>query len=392
MGIAGSGMSAVSQIAQAYGFEVSGCDLKSGGHSVDHLKNIDILAVTPAVFYQNSHHPEVEKAKKLGILMKWQEFMGKYLHQNKFVICIAGTHGKSTTTAWVGHLLEEAGLDPTVEIGAIDNAWKNNVRIGKSKYFVTEADEFHNNFSSYHPDVIILNNLEMDHPEYFTTLELLLKTYQDFINNLRPNGILIYNADSPLIHKLKLPKNSISYTLSEFKSEINLPGNHNKSNAMGVIKLAEYLKINFNESFTGVGRRIEFLGEKNGIKIYDDYANHPTAFAAVLQALKETYPSSRLWTIIEPHTFSRLRTLLPELPASLKLADKIIISKIFASRETDPGNFSGSDIAKAVNGQYVPEFSDITNLVKSQTQSGDIIIVMGSGNSNKLSRQILENL
>ena len=416
MGIGGSGMSAAAQIAHAQGYEISGCDLSldtpyiskirpltsgiSLGHSADHLKNIDILAVTPAAFYLSTHHPELTQAKQKGILMKLQEFMGEYLHKNKFVICIAGTHGKSTTTAWAGHLLEKAGLDPSVEIGATDNLWHNNVRIGNSKYFISEADEFHDNFSSYHPDIIILNNLEMDHPEYFDSQDKLLSTYQSFLDRLKSHGVLIYNRDSSLIHKLRLPSKSVSYSLSDFPSSIilSIPGNHNKSNALGIIKLAQYLKLDQSvitstlKSFTGVGRRIELLGEKRGIKVYDDYANHPTAFAAVLSALHELYPKNRLWAIIEPHTFSRLRFLLPELPKSLKLADKIIISKIYASRETDPGDFSGADIATVTRGRYIPQFSDIVSIVKSESIPSDIIAVMGSGDSSKLSRQILAEL
>ena len=416
MGIGGSGMSAVAQIAHSQGYHITGCDLKLdtpyinkikklgisvlSGHSADHLNTIDILAVTPAAFYLNPDHPELIEGRRRNILMKWQEFMSTYLHKNKFVICVAGTHGKSTTTAWVGHLLENAKMDPTVEIGATDNLWKNNVRVGKSKYFVSEADEFHDNFSSYRPDIIILNNLEMDHPEYFDTQEKLLTTYQNFLDHLKTNGLLIFNANSPLIQKLKLPQKSIPYSLSEFPRDVKLsvPGDHNKSNAMGIIKLAKHLKINdelINKSLTnfqGVGRRIELLGEKRGVKVYDDYANHPTAFAAVLSALHKTFRQSRLIAVIEPHTFSRLRTLLPELPASLKLANEIIISKIFPSRETDPGDFSGTDIAKAINGKYIPEFPDIVNTIKSEVKSGDVVVVMGSGNSYKLSKQILDSL
>ena len=407
-------MSAVAQIAHAQGYEVSGCDLnldtpyivkvkKLGipifsGHTEKHLENIDILAVTPAVFFQSTHNPELTTAKSQGILMTWQEFMGNYLHKNKFLICVAGTHGKSTTTTMAGLLLEAAGFDPTVEVGATVPAWHSNVRIGQSKYFISEADEFYDNFSSYKSDVIILNNIEMDHPEYFHTTDRLLQSFQKFIDHLKTGGTLIYNSDSPLIHKLKLPKNSIPYTLSEFKLELNVPGNHNKSNAMGIVKLAQLLKLdqsvisNTLKNFTGIDRRIQFLGEKNGIKVYDDYANHPSSFAASISSIKELNPESRIWAIIEPHTFSRLRAVLPDLPASVSQADHVIVSKIFPSRETDPGNFTGADIAKVAGGKYIPEFSDIVSTLRVESHPGDVILVMGSGDSYKLSLLILENL
>lgn len=396
MGIGGSGMSAAAEIAKAYGFKVSGCDLKTGGHDVKHLKGIDILAVTPAVFFQSAQHPELAEGRRRNILMTWQEFMGKYLHKDKFLICIAGTHGKSTTTTMAGLLLEAARLDPTVEVGATVPVWHSNVRIGKSKYFISEADEYYHNFLHYYPNIIILNNIEMDHPEYFKSIENVLKTFQKFIDQTKPNGTLIYNTDSPLIRKLNLPKNSIAYSINEFPKDLALkiPGDHNRANAMGIIKLAGLLRllktdyVKTLENFTGIGRRLEELGTINGVTVIDDYANHPTAFQANIKAIREKYPNREIWAVIEPHTFSRLRVLLSELPASLTLADHVIVSKVFASRETDPGDFSGADIAAVCHGRYIPEFADIVQTVKKEVKKGDVVLVMGSGDSYKLARQI----
>lgn len=392
MGIGGSGMAVVAEIAKAYGFEVSGCDLKTGGHSISHLQNIDILAVTPAVFFQSAQHPELVEGQKRGIAITWQEFMGKYLHKDKFVICIAGTHGKSTTTAMVGQLLQTANLDPTVELGASGH------RIGKSKYFVSEADEYYGNFLHYHPQITILNNIELDHPEYFKTIDNMLSVFQKFVDQ---TGLLIYNTDSPLIHKLVLPKNSIPYSVKKFPKDLRLkiPGEHNKANAMGVITLAKLLKIpkkiyeKVLGEFTGIDRRLQELGTVNGVTVIDDYANHPTAFASNIKALREKYSGKKIWAVIEPHTFSRLRAVLGEMPAALKDADHVIVSKIFASRETDPGDFTGADIANAIpNARYIPEFEDIVKTIVSESKPGDIILVMGSGNSDKLAREILKNL
>lgn len=396
MGIGGAGMASAAAIAKAYGYEISGCDLKTSGHSPDHLQNVDILCVSPAIFFQNNNHPEVELARQKNILMTWQEFMGNYLHKDKFVICVAGTHGKSTTTAMVGKLLEQSGLDPTVEFGA-----NNGHRIGKSKYFVTEADEFYSNFLHYHPDIVILNNIELDHPEYFGTIENMLNIFQKFIDQIKPGGTLIYNTDSPLIHKLKLPKNSIPYSISEFPKDLILkvPGDHNKSNAMGVIKLAgllgllksDYVKT--LEIFQGIDRRLQELGTVHYITVIDDYANHPTAFKANINSIINKYPNRQIWVIIEPHTFSRLRAVLPDLAPALKDADHVIISKIFASREADPGDFTGADIAKAIpNSLYIPEFPDIIQSLISNLSSPAIVLVMGSGNSDKLAREILKSL
>ncbi|MEK7091347.1 MAG: Mur ligase family protein, partial [Patescibacteria group bacterium] len=244
MGIGGSGMSAVAEIARSMGFQVSGCDLKTGGHDVSHLEGIDILAVTPAVYFLSKQHPELVEGQHLGIAMTWQEFMGKYLHKDKFVICIAGTHGKSTTTALAGLLLQASGLDPTVEVGA------DGSRFGQGKYFISEADEYYGNFLHYHPNIVILNNIELDHPEYFGTFEKMLDTYAQFVSQIKPGGTLIYNMDNlgnrQLIPKIQSSKISIvGFLLSDFpkKLRLSVPGNHNKANAVGIIKLAEVLKI-----------------------------------------------------------------------------------------------------------------------------------------------------
>ena len=403
MGIEGSAISAVAKIAKSYGFKVSGCDLKTGGHDISHLEGIDILAVTPAVHFQSAQHPELVEGSRRGILMTWQEFMGKYLHKDKFVICVAGTHGKSTTTAMAGQLLQAAGLDPTVEVGA------DGSRFGKGKYFISEADEYYGNFLHYHPDIVILNNIELDHPEYFGTFEKMLDTYAQFVSQIKPGGTLIYNIENLGIldliknYKLKI-KNLVPYSLKEFPKDLilKIPGTHNKANAMGIIKLAEVLKISNKilykvlKDFTGIGRRLEELGTINGITVIDDYANHPTAFAANISAVKEKYPKRQIWAIIEPHTYSRPKATLPDYPSAFKLAYHVIISKIFASRETDPGNFSGVDIARSLpadrRATYIPEFPDIAKYLKDHAQPEDIILVMGSGDSSKLAHLILKTL
>ncbi len=245
--------------------------------------------------------------------------------------------------------------------------------------------------------------MEYDHPEYFGTIKNMLSCYQRFINRLKPGGVVIFNADSPLSRKLKFPENSVPYRLSDFPENLILsqPGNHNKSNALAIIKLAEVLKISGRDltsalkNFRGLERRLDFLGEKNGIKVYDDYANHPSSFAAVISAIKELYPGQKLTVIIEPHTFSRLRVMSDLLPTAVRKADGVIVSKIFASREKDPGDFTGADIIKAMhhpNAIYIPEFNEIVSYLVSHKSGLDIVVVMGSGNSYKLAKQILESV
>lgn len=413
MGIGGSGMSAAAAIAASQGYQVSGSDIDPNSpylaelkqfnipllplNNLENVNNSDIFTVSP--FYLFSSYPEVELAKSQQKLSTWQDFAGNYLHKNKFVIAIAGTHGKSTTTAMAGSLLEAAKLDPTVLVGAKVKFWETNFKIGLGKYFVTEADEFNDNFKSYHPDILILNNIEMDHPEYFQTESNLLAHFQRLIDRTKQ---LIYNSNSPLIHKLNLPSSAISYSLSEFPPNLHLqvPGDHNKSNALGILKLADILNIPTNIShkalsnFTGLSRRIELIHEQNNIRVYDDYANHPSAFKAVINTLKNLHPDSKLIAIIEPHTYSRLKAVLTELPNSLNNADQIIFTEIFASREINPGNFTSNDLviaSKHPNASYIPNFSDIILKVSHITPPATIV-VMGSGSSSKLAHQIASSL
>ena len=290
-------------------------------------------------------------------------------------------------------------------MGATVPLWRANFRIGKGNYFVSEADEYYHNFLNYRPQIIILTMIEMDHPEYFNSLDNVVDAYRKFISNIKPNGVLIYNEtiEQFSILNSQFPNNfqKIKYSIRDFPKNLQLqvPGNHNRENAAAIIKLAEYLKIDYEltnhvlTNFSGIGRRLELIGQKRGIYVYDDYANHPTSYSATIQAVNEKYPESRIWAVVEPHTFSRPKATLPDYPQAFKLTHQVIVSKIFASRETDPGDFSGSDIAAATpHATYIPEFPDIAAYLKSHTQPGDIILVMGSGDSYKLAHLILKSI
>ncbi len=439
IGIGGSGMSGVAIIAKSQGYEISGCDLNINTPYIDelknsgvkifqnqdekHINNIDIIAATPAVFFQNENHPEIILAKKEKKLITWQKFLGKYLQKNKEVICIAGTHGKSTTTAMLALLFEREKLDPSVMIGANIKEWNANFRIGKSKIFITEADEFFDNFLNYKPSVIILNNIEYDHPDYFKDRKQLFKSFNKFIENLQGKKILIYNDDDPGIKKLfriigknklkklnlypystknakiKLGKTETHFEFQDTNYKLKVPGKYNVSNALGVIVLGKLFNIptkRIRESlykFNSIGRRLELISNKDGVKIYDDYAHHPTAISKTLSALRQKYPKEKILAIIEPHTFSRTKALLPLYENAFTGADEVIIAPIFRSRDTENFGVSGKsivEISKHHDISYIGNFSEITTLVKKTTKPGDVIIVMGAGDSYKLAYEITE--
>jgi UDP-N-acetylmuramate--alanine ligase len=415
IGIGGSGISGVAKLAEEMGHEVTGCDLEGStaykkeifqGHSPEHIKDVDLVIATPAIFYQDKDNTEILAAKEKGILITWEEFVGKYLAKDKKVICVAGTHGKSTTTAMVGRLLEEAGLDPLVVIGAKVPDWDGNSRFGKGEYFVIEADEFNNNFLSYHPKIIILNNIEFDHPDFFKSEEEVFESFEKFIKNITGEKILICNSDSVGVEKLlkdlsvqdlKIIKYSAQKKDLDFK--LKVPGTHNQLNALGVIALGRELGIKDDviksslESFTGISRRMELISDKSGIIVYDDYAHHPTAIAATITGIREKYPDSRIWAIDEPHGFARTKALLSNYNGVFDGADKVLIGPIFKARDVNDPDITPELVAEKSehkDARGVNSFEEIKDILKKELKPEDVVLVMGAGKSYKWAREIAE--
>jgi UDP-N-acetylmuramate--alanine ligase len=460
MGIGGSGMAPIAVIAKKSGFDVSGCDLNettyysdalhnSGidiktGHSSEHLEGVDILAVTPAVFDINPNHPEILEGRKRNILMTWQEFMGKYLQKDKFVVAVAGTHGKSTTTVLAGLALEAGGLDPIVEAGTIYKPWGGGFRLAESKYFVCEADEFNCNFLNYSPSLIIINNIEMDHPEFFKDFSEFKAAFKAFICNMKHPGTLVVNEESQGIRDIlielkdwlkEMNVKAIGYYLkdkfdfpfsAEYKGEINrytedgiefdvygstfrdsfklgLLGAHNVSNSLGVLSAAIELRVNLEtlkevfEQYKGIGRRTELIDEVKGIKVFDDFGHHPTAIASVLDTFKTTYPNKKIYAIVEPHQISRLKLFPKEFITALNKADEAIVTKTYVGREINK-NLEPVDMYSLINkvdggkASYIEDFNNVADTISLKVSHGDIIIVFGAGNSHKLTKLIVQRL
>ena len=459
MGIGGSAASGVAIMAKKSGYEVDGCDLEANspylgkvkkegirtfkGHSANHLRGIDILAASPAIVYQNKSHPEFKTAKKLGIFCTWDEFVGRYLLIDKETICITGTHGKSTVSSIAAQLFEKANMDPSAIIGASVKEWNANFKVGKGRFFIIEADDFYEKFLSYHPSTIILNNIEFDHPDYFKSENHMVSSYSKFIKLLEGSKNLIVNQDSYLVKKLlsrletkflksinlygysleKSPaiqmKNSYRATISETSPkktvftvterrsdqwetyQLSIPGIFNVSNSMGVIILGRIFGIdekiikNTLYTFSGTGRRLEMIGEKSGVKVYDDYAHHPTAIKVTLEALRQKYPEKKILAIIEPHSYSRTKALLSEYKGIFSNADEVMVGPIFKARDLKTFGMSGNSILKVAghkNSIYLPDLKKIISFLKKNIEKGDVIIVMGAGYSYKWAREILRNL
>ena len=426
LGIGGSGASAIAAIAEAEGFEVTGCDLEPNneftadfkdsqllkGHNPEHLNShlesgkVDILAATPAVYSLDPDNEELNVAKERGIeVLTWQEFMGKYLQKDKFVIAVCGTHGKSTVTAMIGRLLEDAGLDPTVELGAIVPKWGKNYRIGQGKYFVTEADEFNDNYLPTKPDIAVITNIEMDHPEYFKDFEAVKESFKKFL--LQTKSTIVANLFDPVVAEIlkyimkESKVTSFDYSNNRTKVDLNLkiPGDFNQLNAKAAFQIGLLLGIDPEiikkslENFTGVGRRFEHLGNYRGREVYTDFGHHPTEIKTTMEAARKKFKKKYIWLIFQPHMFSRTKGLFKEFVEAFKNLpiNQILIMDIYPSREVDTGLVTGKQLAEAVKKSSVDFVSNenLKEVINAETQPGDILFFMGAGDIDKIARELV---
>lgn len=416
LGIDGSGASAVAAIARSEGYKVTGCGtilhneftahfdenvLIDGEHDLD---NVDILAVTPAVFTANPDHPDLIYAKKHNIpVMTWQEFMGKYLEKNKFVIAVCGTHGKSTVTAMIGRLLEDAGLDPTVELGAVVKRWGANFRVGKSKYFVTEADEFNNNFLVSHPDITIVTNIEMDHPEFFKDYEDYGNAFFNFLTQTKQT-IVANISDPGVAHILKDVMKEISVTSVDYsKNELNLdlivPGKYNQLNASAAFQVGILLGIDpyiirFSlENFTGIGRRFEMVGRYKGALVYSDFGHHPTELKVTIAAAREKFPDKKITVVFQPHMYSRTQGLWKEFKHVLNNlpVDKTIVLDIYKARENPIAGITSEKLVEEIDNKRIVYAKDqeLEKLLKG-TKQDDILFFIGAGPIDEIARKLVK--
>lgn len=424
MGIGGSGASGVARIAAATGYSVTGCDLEESsvterikregipvalGHDVSHLKGVTILAHTPAVYYQNAHHPEYTTAVKKDIALTWEEFTAKFLMQNKFVVSVAGTHGKGTTTAMLVRILEAAGLDPTCQLGANLLDWdRRNFRIGKSKYFVNEADEFREKFLLYKPNLLVVTSIEMDHPEYFRDTDQIIASFVKLAGQLRPPKILVVSKEYPLcqtfvnaLKKKGFAGKIIWYDknlITAQKVKLRHPGSHLQFDAAGAWTAAKALGVKEEvikkalEDFSGLERRFEFKGEFAGVKVYDDYAHHPTAVRVNIAAIRSLYKSKRVWVVFQPHMHARLERLFQEFAAELRLADRVIVTDVYSRREQGVNQPTGKQLAQAIGPKATYVGGDVSNaakFVQRNTKKGDVVVLMGAGDIGRAAEELI---
>jgi UDP-N-acetylmuramate--alanine ligase len=453
IGIAGSGSAGVALLMQRAGALVDGCDLDTpspytppleaagvriiSGHDPAHLDGVERVAITPAL-RAVPELPELVAAHDRGLpVVTWQAILGELMAaEGRIGLAVTGTHGKSTTTALLGHLLIAAGLDPTVEVGAFMHAWGATVRPGAGAPFLVEADEFGDNFLNYHPAGAIVTNVEMDHPDYFADREAVLASMERFVRGTMPNpalgGRLLLTAAADrgakdLLARLRdwegrvirygpdgeveavnvtLGSGGARFRLFEHPFDSPLTGAHNVVNATAALTMARELGASLDalaeglRTFPGAGRRMELIADTAGVIVYDDYAHHPTEVQAALAAARQTVGERRLWAVFEPHMYSRTALLFDEFAAAFTDADEVVIADIFASRDTAEAlrATSSEALADAIERiSAVPAIAtgsaDATaTYVAEHLRPGDAVLVMGAGKSYRIALLLKEAL
>jgi UDP-N-acetylmuramate--alanine ligase len=450
IGIGGSGLSAIARLLLESGCTVSGSDrmlsplaqelAEAGarvyaGHSAENVHDADLVIRSSAIPDSNV---EVQAARAAGIpVLKRSDFLGQ-LMRDRLGIAVAGTHGKTTTTAMVAWLLARLGQDPSYIIGGTaKNLGGRNAHAGQGRAFVIEADEYDRMFLGLDPDVIVVSYLEHDHPDCFPTTEIYFQAFVDFVQRLRPNGLLLISADNPgaarLVghaptgaramtygtwpesdyHALKPtanPKGGFDFTAAFHEQplaqvSLQVPGRHNAVNALAALAVIHQVlgeefmpqaAVALSE-FSGTGRRFDIQGEVGGVTVIDDYAHHPTEIQATLAAARARYPQRRIWAVWQPHTFSRTRALLSEFARSFSDADRVIVTEVYAAREKaeDFENFSAGELVAQMQhpgARFIPALRDVTATLLDDLQPGDVLLVLSAGDADQVSANVLAGL
>lgn len=448
VGIGGFGLNPIARVMQAYGYKISGCDLNPsplvedlgiagtiviGGHSAEHLGIFrpDALVVSSAVPFGN---PELAAARSRGIpVYKRADILGA-LMEGRLGVAVAGTHGKTTTSAMLAYVLTQVEADPSFIVGGMICDLKTNARAGKGPIFVIEADEYDRMFMGLRPRVTIVTTLDMDHPDMFESIEDVRRLFSAFVDLLPSDGLLIANADNPEAFNLAYRRQdaglkSLTYGLKggdwivdkmhlnqmggfDFdvyyrgqkmgRTGLRLPGRHNVQNALAVIAAAHYLAAPFNRvaeamrEFSGVERRFEIKGEAGGVLVIDDYAHHPTAIRETIAAARVRYPERPIWAAWQPHTYTRTKTLLEEFAACFNEADHALVMDIYASREQDTLGLHSLDVVTRMrhhpDAQYVGSPAETVVYLAGRVRPGDVVLIMSAGDATEVGPALLRVL
>ncbi len=431
IGIGGSGMAGIAEMTLHLGFSVQGTDVKSSS-SIDRLKNkgakitlghsATSLDKAGTVVYSSAistNNPELIEAKKRGLIVLHRSDLLQILMSNAKAITVAGTHGKSTTSAMIAHVLDDLGCDPKAVIGAEMTRYQSPLLVGNGDYFVAEADESDGSFLKYRPYVGIITNVELDHLDFFKSQEALLDSFKSYLGNIDSEGFAIIGWDHPLTRDVgsTYPGDKLTYGFvlgcdvrareyrcsngsSTFMAMVerdsvscSLPmiGKHNVQNALCTLAVVRGLGLDIKvaaeslATFNGVKRRLDRVLVNDEIKIFDDYAHNPGKIAACIQSIRQTWPSQKLHVVYQPHRFSRLETMYHEMLQSLDGADVVYVLPVYSAGETTTSDFSPTRLAEDlrlrmdVEAEPCSSLDDAVSRVKLNFVKPGIVLTVGAG-------------
>ena len=444
IGIGGISMSGLAAVLLRRGFTVSGSDARQSeltrwltnlGAVIHYPQaaanitdDIDVVVYTAAIHPDNPEFAAV-KAKNIPMLTR-AELLGELMTNYEMPIAVSGTHGKTTTTSMLSHILMHADMDPTISVGGILPSIGGNVRIGHSENFITEACEYTNSFLSLYPKIAIILNIDADHLDFFKDLDDIRHSFRCFAEKLDEKGVLIINGEIPnrTYFTENLPCKVITYGLDSSDTytaknitfddhacgsydlyangeklehmTLSVTGMHNVSNSLAAIAAAMELNIPMEKiklglaNFKGTDRRFEYKGIINGITVIDDYAHHPTEIEATLTAAKN-YPHRKIWCVFQPHTYTRTKALLGDFAKALSHADHVVLADIYAAREADTGEIHSRDLQAEIRklnteADYFSSFEDIEKFLLKNCTHGDLLITMGAGDIVNVGEDLLK--
>ena len=439
LGIGGISMSAIAMILAGKGYSVSGYDRTLGDvtnklnkYGINVYDEFDASQVENcgAIIYSaafGDDHPIMQEVVKTGKpLYSRAEVLGALANLYTNSIAVAGTHGKSTTSGMLGHILLNAvGCDPTVIVGAVMRDVGSTYRIGNDENFVFEACEYKDSFLSFFPKIAVVLNISLDHTDYFTGIEHMRDSFTQYMNNSGKDGYAIFNLDCDncilaaenyigtkitfsangnknadyFAENVKIINGFASFDVYKegdffISVKLSAPGEHNISNALAAIAACDLINLSKEDivkgivSYAGVGRRFEYKGSFCGADVYDDYAHHPDEIKVTLSAAKGI-ANGRVICVFQPHNYSRLRDLFEEFQTAFDDADMLILCPLYAAREACGDEVSSKLLAEKIDGaKYFETFDEIKSYLKEELRENDLLMIMGAGDITKLANSI----
>jgi UDP-N-acetylmuramate--alanine ligase len=448
VGIGGAGMSALARLYLEQGVAVSGSDQAASatledlaqlgaqtyvGSDPERIDGADVVVYSSAVPDSDA---ELHAARASGVrAIKHAVALGE-LFNTKRGIAIAGTHGKTTTTSMVSLILERAGLQPSFHVGGEMLDLGTSARHGAGEWFVIEADEFDRRFLEYDPEIAVINNVEPDHFEYYGTYERMRGAFADFLRRVRPGGTVVaWGEDARLTglidevgpervarfgfadagrrwdvtaSDLRLsPRGSDLVVEADGEHaalRLVIPGVHNVRNALAAVTTSRLAGVPLTSAvatlaeFHGARRRLQLLADRDGIKVFDDYAHHPTAVRLMIEALRrQVAPGGRLWAVFQPHLRTRTEELFDEFTSAFTGADAVVIVDVYSPKGREPeGRYRGSaELVTALghpNARHVPTLDEARAILGAELRPGDVAVVMGAGTIERLSQQVAQDV